>query len=175
MPSIERGGTYFRVFKPGWGDPLDASFSSAKGGRWTPVGEFGAVYLCATIGVAAANVRARHAGRAIGLFDLRPERRPSLLEVRVPACMVADIVSDYGIRAAGLPPEYPFGVSHATCWPVARSAYADSANAGIACRSNAESTATFWVGEELAWFDRSPPLAAGRRRVFASWYPDPHP
>ena len=173
--SIRRGGSYFRLFKPGWADPLDAAYSKARGGRWTPPGEFGAVYLNQSIEVAAANARAQHAGRAIGLFDLSPSRRPSLLNVDVVPSSVVDIVSPRGIDRAGFPVEYPFGVSHASCWPVARRAYGEVGIAGIACRSNAESTAEYAVGEELAWFDRAPMLAVGRRRTFAEWYPGPHP
>ena len=175
LDSTPRGGTYFRLFKPGWTDPLDALYSMRNGGRWTPKGEFGAVYLNATLAVAAANARMQHSGRAIGLFDLLPNKRPSLLDVEVPSAPVADIVSSGGIAAAGLPHDYPFGVGHAACWPVACAAYADAAIAGIACRSSAECTSTRFSGEELAWFDRSPRPAELRRRTFEEWYSEPHP
>ncbi len=49
--------------------------SSVAGAGSTP-GEFGALYLNATVRVAAANARAQHSGRAIKLFDLLPEARP---------------------------------------------------------------------------------------------------
>lgn len=175
MLAIARGGTYYRVFKPGWHDPLDTSFSRKRGGRWTPPGEFGALYLNATIQVAAANARSQHAGRAIGLFDLRPEKRPGLLDVEVPRRRVADVVTAAGVAAAGLPKDCPVGVTYGQCWPVARSTYGDPTKAGIASRSNAECTASHCAGEELAWFDRSVPVEEIQRRDFAQWYPGPHP
>lgn len=175
MLAVSRGGTYFRLYKPGWSDPLDSSFARLHGGRWTPPGEFGALYLNATISVAAANARHQHARRAIQLFDLRPEKRPSLLDVVVPTSLVADVVSPEGIAGLALPSSYPLGVDYAQCWPVARAAYAEARLAGIACRSNAECTAAHCVGEELAWFDRSKLPRKRRRRDFAHWYPGPHP
>lgn len=175
MIGIRRGGTYYRVFKPGWTNPLDPSFSKRQGGRWTPRGEFGALYLNATVRVAAANARFKHAGRAIGLFDLRPERRPWLMDVEVPSQNVADVVTPAGIAAAGLPKDYPIGVDHPTCWPIARAAYADKNKAGIASRSNAECTSGSCPGEELAWFDRSKPVTELVRRDFGAWYPGPTP
>jgi hypothetical protein len=175
LVSIRRSGTYFSIFKPGWNDPLDPSYAMRNGGRWTPKGEFGALYLNATVAVAAANARAQHAGRAIGLFDLLPNKRPALLDVGVPDSSVTDIVSVEGISAAGLPREYPFRVAHATCWPIARAAYEDVNAAGIACRSSAECTSSWFAGEELALFDRSPRPSELRRRTFEEWYSEPHP
>jgi hypothetical protein len=175
LRSLQRGGAYFRLFKPGWSDPLDTSYSKSRGGRWTPPGEFGALYLNATIEVAAANARAQHTGRAVGLFDLLPQRRPSLMTVDLPKSEVADVVTDAGVAAAGFPLEYPLGVDHPACWQVARFSYGDAGFAGIASRSNAECTPSHCVGEELAWFDRSSQPAAGRRRTFEEWYPGPHP
>ncbi|HEY1654749.1 MAG TPA: RES domain-containing protein [Candidatus Tumulicola sp.] len=176
MKSLRRSGIYFRVFKPGWGDPLDPAYSKSSGGRWNAPGAFGAIYLCATLEVAAANARARHAGRAIRLFDLLPSRRPSLLEVRIPDGEMLDVVSEEGVRAAGLPRGYPYGVPHERCQSVGRRAYALSELRGIACRSAAEATPGAWAGEELAWFDRSPVLREhGPRRTFAQWYPHPFP
>lgn len=177
MRSIIREGTYYRVYKPDWNDPLDTTCAKrSNDNRWNPPNEFGALYLNRTLNVAAANARAQHAGRAVGLFDLKPERRPHLLQVAVPRARVLDVVTASGIRALHLPKAYPFGVPHARCWPIARRAYADATLNGIACRSAAECTRTTWVGEELAWFDRAPVLKKnGSRRDFASWYPDPMP
>lgn len=176
LREVRGTGTYYRIFKSGWRDPLDPSFSLARGGRWNPPGAFGAVYLCATIEVAAANARAQHAGRAIGLFDLQPSRRPSLLQVHVPDGAVLDVVTDAGVRAAGLPLQYPSGVGHERCRAIGREAYAQPTLNGIACRSAAEAKLGHWIGEELAWFDRAAALHEnGPRRAFAHWYPHPFP
>ncbi|MGR4065930.1 MAG: RES family NAD+ phosphorylase [Vulcanimicrobiaceae bacterium] len=176
MKSIRRSGAYYRVFKPGWSDPLDTSYSKRFGARWNAPGSFGALYLNKTLEVAAANARKQHAGRAIGLFDLLPSRRPSLLEVNVPRSTLLDAVTEEGIADLGLPASYPFGVPHARCQPIGKRAYDSGEFRGIAYRSAAESTATYWVGEELAWFDSAPPLQESTsRRAFKDWYPHPFP
>jgi len=171
-----RSGTYYRAFKPEWPDPLATTPSRLQGGRWNPPGEFGVLYLNRTIEVAAANVRARHIGRAIGLFDLQPERRPHLLQVHIPRSTCLDLVSPSGVAALGLPATYPFAVGHETCRPIGRRAYATGRFRGIACRSAAECTSKDWLGEELAWFDTAPsPQENDARRPFATWYPDVAP
>ena len=172
MKRLSRGGRYYRVVNPNWADPLDPSYSKRYGGRWTPPGEFGALYLCATVDVAAANARAQHRHRAIQLFDLRPLARPSLVMVNVPENRFLDVVTEAGLAALRFPRTYPFGVAYERCWPIARRAYAQRI-AGIASRSNAEATSTFWIGEELALFDYSLPVRrVGKIKSFAQWYPD---
>lgn len=175
MKSISRRGHYFRVFKPQWDDPLDMEPNREHGGRWNAPGSFGALYLNATLAVAAANARRQHAERAIGLFDLRPERRPWLLTVDVPKSLHLDVVTPKGIDALGLPVNYPWHVPHSRCRPIGKRAYSEQRLRGIACRSAAECTATEWIGEELAWFDRSKTLSEVDRRAFSKWYPDPFP
>ena len=153
----------------------DTSFSKAKGGRWNPPGEFGALYLNASIAVAASQARHAHAGRAIKLFDLRPERRPQLAIFQVPVADVVDVVSDAALGDLGLPLAYPHAVPREACWPIARDARRLGI-AGIASRSNAEATPLRWVGEELALFDSQPLPAPEKVRVaFSEWYPDPIP
>jgi RES domain-containing protein len=172
--TFTRGGRYYRVVDPSYLDPLDTSYSKAGGGRWNPAGEFGALYLCADFAVAAANVRFQFVGRAIKLFDLSPSARPELVTVDIPRLDVVDVVTADGVHALGLPPSYPNGVPWPPCQAIAREAYADGA-AGVAARSNAEVTATSWVGEELAVFDTVSGLAQISREVFPVWYPDPIP
>ena len=175
MKAISRRGRYFRVFKPGWSDPLDTTPNRERGGRWNAAWSFGALYLNATLAVAAANARRQHIGRAIGLFDLRPERRPSLLTVEVPGSLHLDVITPAGVKALHLPAHYPWNIGHDRTRPIGKRAYAQIRLRGIACRSAAECTASEWIGEELAWFDRSPKLAEVARQPFAAWYPDPHP
>jgi hypothetical protein len=176
MRSLTRSGAYVRVFNPDWGDPLDTGASRAHGGRWNPPGRFGALYLCRDRSVAAANVRARHAGRAIGLFDLKPERRPHLLQLHVPRSACLDAVSAAGVADLDLPRTFPDAVPHSRCQRIGVRAYRAGTYRGIACRSAAECRPATWVGEELAWFDSSPPLReTGPREDFPTWYPDPIP
>ena len=169
---VSRGGTYYRVCKPDWDDCADTSHAKANGARWNPRGAFGALYLCATIEVAAANARSQHSGRAIGLFSLRPERRPQLQRFDVTSARFVDVVTPPGVAAAGLPPEFPHGVGWSRCQPIAAAAH-KAGERGIACRSAAECEPQRWLGEELAVFDSAPqPKPVGKRRAFRDWYPD---
>ena len=171
---VRRGGAYYRVVAPEWVDPEDTAYSKQRGRRWNPAGEFGALYLNATIHVAAANARAQHAGRAIKLFDLLPEARPELVTFEVPMVDVLDACTAEGVAALGFADDFPWAVSWPACQAVGREARA-GALAGVAARSNAEATRTAWVGEELALFEEvvvDPPTA---RRRFDEWYPAPIP
>ena len=161
MKAILRGGHYHRVYKPDWQDPLDTKPGIEHGGRWNAPRSFGVLYLNATLIVAAANARTHHAGRAIGLFDLKPERRPHLLTLEVPRSLALDAVTAE--------------VGHSRCYPIGKLAYKEQRLRGIACRSAAECSPTEWLGEELAWFDRSPALQAISTQSFAAWYPDAQP
>ena len=171
---IRRGGSYYRVVAPNWHDPADTSYAKEHGGRWNPVGEFGALYLCASVQVAAANARAQHAGRAIKLFDLLPAARPELVTFEVPMADVVDACTPPGIAALGFAESFPYGVAWPACQAISREAHA-VALAGVAARSNAEATATVSVGEELAFFEEAAAIAVPERRRFREWYPDPIP
>jgi hypothetical protein len=168
--TTERVGSYSRVCKPEWTNCADVSYSKTYGGRWNPPGEFGALYLNATIGVAAAQARHQHVGRAIGLFDLRPSRRPQLATFDVPKAVVVDAVTTAGIAALGLPKDAPIGVPHEDCWPSSRAAY-NRGLAGIAYLSAAEARVESFVGEEMAYFDSQAPLVVKALQPFADWYP----
>ena len=176
---VRRSGLYYRVCDPEWSDCADPTFSKRAGGRWNEPGRFGVLYLCRDLVVAAANARKNFEGEIHSLYDLKPEYRPVLLEFslgRSPGHRFVDAVSSAGILALGLPALYPLTanggkVPHARCRAIGFAAY-ETDEAGIACRSAAEPTATSWVGEELALFDRATGLAApGKRRGFAAWYP----
>jgi RES domain-containing protein len=172
--TTERVGAFFRVCKPEWADCADVSYSKMQGGRWNPPGEFGALYLNATIAGAGAQARHQHVGRAIGLFDLRPCRRPELASFDVPKAAVIDAATKAGIAALGLPRDAPIGVLHEDCWPSSRVAY-NRGLAGVACLSAAEARTGSFVGEQLAYFDSQTPLVVKTRQSFADWYPDQIP
>ena len=172
--TIRRGGTYYRVAAPQWIDPADTAYSRQRGGRWNPALEFGALYLNATVEIAAANARAQHAGRAVKLFDLLPEARPELVTFEVPKVEVVDACSKDGVAALGFAENFPYEVNWAPCQAIAREAQAAGLS-GVAARSSAEVTATSSVGEELALFERVELGAPQARRRFNEWYPDPIP
>lgn len=176
MKGTYRSGRHYRVFHPDWTNPLDTSYSKQYGGRWNPSGEFGALYLNATLEVAAANARHQHRGRVIGLFDLKPDRRPHLCTVNIQRSLLLDVVNNDALTDLKLPATYPDGIDHSTCRAIGKRAYAELRLRGIACRSAAECSATHWLGEEVAWFDRSPALTESAPRLtFEKWYPDINP
>lgn len=176
LRSVLRSGTYYRVVAPDWVNPADTSYSKERGGRWNPPNEFGALYLNATVAVAAANARAQHAGRAIKLFDLLPKARPELVTFLVPEVTVLDASTANGIVALGLARSFPYGVEWLPCQAIARTAHAARLD-GVAARSHAEAKETMVVGEELALFEESAKTLdkPQTRRSFAKWYPDPVP
>jgi RES domain-containing protein len=172
--TVQRAGRYLRVIAPDWVDPLDTAYSKRTGGRWNVPGVFGALYLCADVHVAAANARARHAGRALKLFDLRPEARPQLVTVGVPPSDVVDAWTTSGVGALGFAESFPYEVPWVPCQAIAHAAYVAGV-AGVAARSNAEATPTRYVGEELAVFEGTDVRDLLERQQFAQWYPDPIP
>lgn len=170
MRRIPRGGSYYRVCKPGWADCTDSSFSQVHGGWWNAPGAHRVLYLNRTVRMAALQAMENFRGEAHSLFDLRPDRRPRLQAFDVPQDEYVDAVTDEGLAALGLPAEYPEGVEWNQCQPIGQVAY-DAGEPGIACR-----TACRGGGdpdhEELAWFDRDGISApVGERLAFDRWFP----
>ncbi|MHB8148206.1 MAG: RES family NAD+ phosphorylase [Vulcanimicrobiaceae bacterium] len=167
---ITRGGSYYRVCDPSWANPAITLYAKRFGGRWNPPGEFGALYLSATLTVAAANARrsiSTEFGNAVSFSDIRPERRPDLQVFTVTNHAFVDAITDAGIAMLALPAAFPIGCDHAVCQTLGRDLYAAD-EAGIAARSAVE------VGEELAIFDSHTALARRKRNgrlPFAQWYP----
>lgn len=173
MRRVHREGVYYRVCDPQWSDCADTSFNRRQGGRWNPPGRFGALYLNASLEVAAANARANFAGEMHLLHDLKPEFRPDLQEFGVPAADYVDAVTAEGVAQLGLPARYPARIGWRRCQAIGLAAY-EAGELGVACRSAAEAEAGSWAGEELALFERggTTGVRPGRRRRFARWYPE---
>jgi hypothetical protein len=174
-PTVRRGGTFHRLAEPHWTDALDTSHSRRVGGRWNAPGEFGVLYLNATVDVARLQAAHKLAGHPYEIEDLEPVFQHDLVEVHVADTEALDLVSDAGLTAAGLPPSYPLDgnrrrIGHDRCRPVARAAYEKERLPAIACRSAAAGASR--TDEELAIFDRYVTALAAqmRRRPFASWF-----
>jgi hypothetical protein len=154
--TIRRGGRYARVADPRWENPLDGRYAQARGGRWNPPDSFPVVYLCASVGVARANVLRKLEGQPYGPEDLRPNAAPALVWTTVAEARYVDAITSRGCVSAGLPQTYPRDQAGApigwdACQPIGQAAW-DGGAPGIACRSAApQATAG---GEELAWFMR---------------------
>lgn len=166
---VRRGGAYYRVCDPAWADPADTTYSKRHGGRWNPAGEFGALYLNASVAAAVANARRSlrlQFGDAVTFDDLQPHALPELAHFSVRSREFADAVTAEGLRHLELPVSYPEACERSRCARVARELYR-AGEAGVAARC-----APLPDEEELAIFDthvRSARLLS--REVFARWYP----
>jgi|SRR2546422_10599873 len=173
MRRVRRGGAYFRIADPNWPDPLDASYSVARGGRWNPPGSFPVLYLNRDVHTSRANLRRRFAGLPYGPELLRPEQTPLLVETTVAEADYVDVITDEGCREVGLPTTYPVDthgheIDRGRCQEIGSRAW-QAGERGIACRSAATHDRS---GEELALFRREgeSPLPVNRRLTLREWF-----
>lgn len=168
-----RGGTrYWRVIGQGWADPADTTYSKAYGGRWNPAGAFGVLYLNAGLDVARANARRYLVSHGLEVSDLAAGTGPELIVFAVEPSEVVDVVTDDGVAACGLPPEYPYNVDQQQCRTLGIHLYA-AGETGVACRCAAECPGPGqYIGEELPLFDYQDGTlpGAGARLSFDTWY-----
>lgn len=170
MRHVQRGGTYYRVCKPGWLDCADTSHAQIRGGRWSAGGEHRVLYLSRTIRMAALQAHTNFSGEAHTLFDLRPDRRPHLQGVDVPRADFVDAVTEEGMSALRLRAAFPHAAGRDLCQAIGRQAFA-AGEPGIACRTACEG-GTDPDHEELALFERDgPPARPGQRWAFGEWFP----
>ena len=162
---------WLRVCRPDWADPFDPGFAARRGGRWTPPGSWPTLYLSRDLATARSQVECLLVGTPVEPDDLTDDAF-QLVATRLPRGQVAaDVVTDAGVAAAGLPATYPDDgtgerVAHASCWPVAESAHGAGLD-GVECRSAATPRGT---GRELAWWPRGRPRRPRQGRSdFGSW------
>ena len=173
---VSRGGEYVRVAGVDWTDPLDGSYSMARGGRWNAPGAFPIVYLCATKGVARAYLSRKYHGFPYSVDEFAPGAGPDLVTTSVPHATVVDVVTPAGCTAAGLPQTYPLDATgHEVPWPPCQTLgqrWWTAGEPGIACPSATLVTQEGRpqsAGEELAWFQRGIlPMTA--RVAFDAWF-----
>ncbi len=169
---VRRGGSYSRVCDPSWATTSeDTTFSKIYGGRWNPSGAFGALYLNATTGVAAANARRVDRRKRYTLFDLRVEERPMLQMFHVTPTLFVNALTAAGIANLHLPKTYP-ACERSICQAVASAAHVRGER-GIAALSAADARFRRKPGEELAIFETHRNLAVKRGGPipFEQWYP----
>jgi hypothetical protein len=162
---------WVRVCRPEWDDPFDPEFARVRGGRWTPPGSWPTLYLSRDLATARQQVSRLLEGSPVDPDDLTDDAF-ELVAARLPRRQeAADVVTDEGVAAAGLPAGYPVDgagdrVTHGACWPVAEAAHGCGLD-GVECRSAASTSTT---GRELAWWPegRSPRPRAGRV-PFGAW------
>jgi RES domain len=172
--TVRRGGAYNRLAEPAWTDPLDTSYSKARGGRWNPPGAFGALYLNRDIRVARLRVEHALADHPYCIDDLDEAELHDLVELDVASRAWLNCISDGGLKAVGLPVSYPRHrngrpVEHPTCQPIGQAAFKEGLP-GVACLSAARGATT--ADEELAVFARvaRPKVTMTGRRPFADWF-----
>jgi RES domain len=172
--TVRRGGAYNRLAEPAWMDPLDTSYSKARGGRWNPPGAFGALYLNQDVRVARLRVQHALADHPYGIDDLDEAELHDLVELDVASRAWLNCIRDGGLKAAGLPVSYPRHrdgrpVEHPDCRPIGKAAF-DDGLPGVACRSAAREATS--ADEELAVFARAgaAKVTMTRRRPFAEWF-----
>jgi RES domain len=90
LPTVEKGGSWYRVADPDWVDPLDGSYSRAHGGRWNAPGSFDVLYLARDYHCARTYVLHKLDGLPYGPEDLRDDTAPQLVAVEVPPGTYAD-------------------------------------------------------------------------------------
>src|SRR5260370_42106135 len=92
----------YRVIRSGNSDPLDAAFSQkGNDNRWN-TSAFPALYCCCSERVARAVTLDLFRFLGVEIVELHSEHRPALVEISWMG-MVADIVSEEGLRASGRP------------------------------------------------------------------------
>ncbi len=172
--TVRRGGSYNRLAEPAWADPLDTSYSRARGGRWNPPGSFGVLYLNRDVRTTRLQVQHRLSGHPYGVEDLDEAEQHDLVDIEVAEREWLDCVTAAGLEAVGLPVTYPRHrngrpVRHANCQPVGRAAF-DDGRPGVACHSAA--TGASPIDEELGVFDRDMDASVRMtgRHPFADWF-----
>ena len=162
---------WLRVCRPDWVDPFDPGFAPLCGGRWTPPDTWPTLYLNRDLATARGQIERLLEGTGVDPDDLTDDAF-QLVATRLPRGLeAADVVTDVGVAAAGLPATYPDDgtgerVAYAVCWPIAEAAH-DAGLDGVECRSAATRLGT---GRELAWWPRGRmPRPRLGRADFGSW------
>lgn len=164
---LPRGHIWLRLTQPHYEDPFDTSYAQRQGGRWNPPDSWPTLYLNEDLLTVHAQLRHLFAGRGIDPADVDDDAPIMLAAATLPQRQrAADVVSDAGVTAVGLPATYPVdaageAVGHDRTQPIGVEAH-HSGLRGVWCRSAAG------AGQELAWFP------ATRSRARPAW-PAPLP
>lgn len=151
---LRDGHHWLRIAEAAWDDPLDPSHAQLHGGRWNPAGSFPTLYFNEDLRTARVNLVAFVDRWPYEPEDLRSDTGPVLVTATLPRSQeVADVHTDGGLVAVGLPTSYPSDalgapIPHSACQPVGQ-AVKDSGLRGVLCRS---ANSVKGAGRELAWF-----------------------
>ena len=171
--TLPDGTLWVRVTRPHHDDPYDPTWAQRRGGRWNPPGSFATLYVNADVATARRQIVRLLEDTVVEPDDLTGDAY-ELVGAYLPGSQVAaDVVTDGGVAAAGLPPTYPADaegrrVAHEVCQPISVEAY-EAGLDGVHCRSAATLDGD---GRELAWWPRdrrAVPAADGRRVPYGRW------
>ena len=164
---------WYRVADESWDDPVDTTYAQRFGGRWNPPNSFPVLYLNEDIETARAQIHRMLEGSPVRPEDLDPPY--VLVTATLPSRqVVADAVTDVGIKGLGLPATYPTDpagatISHTTCQRIGSEVKTQNLR-GVHARSAATPDGT---GRELAWFPArisSRATAVGDPLPFSDWW-----
>jgi RES domain-containing protein len=165
------GHAWLRVAKPEWQDPCDPTHAARHGGRWNPPRSWPTLYLNRDVETARAQVVRLLEGTFATPDDLADDAFV-LVALTVPGCReTVDVVSDEGVRAAGLPSGYPRNrngsvVGHERCQRIGVRARAEGYD-GVLARSAATPDGS---GQELAcWGGLDTVQRVGRPLPYGRW------
>jgi RES domain-containing protein len=157
-------GTLFRCVRHSTTEPLTGRFAADGGGRWNPPSSFPVLYTFTAQNLARTWVAATWADVSVTLDELQPELQPDLLILEVAVDPVADLASDAGLMAGGLPATYPEGFETRASWGVTRPVGVrihDQRLWGLITRS---ASATSWTVPLVNW---------GEVAIFTEFAPEP--
>ena len=168
------GHPWWRVADPAWHDPLNPAYSKKLRGRWNRPGAFLTLYLNEDKQTARCNIAKFIEDKPYEPEDLVDENAPVLIGCRLPkGQVVCDVVTDMGIRAAGLPSTYPLDakgsiVEHHICQDIGVQVKMENKRGVYARCAKSQSL----EDRELAWFPASARSKAQEveKLSFSMWY-----
>jgi hypothetical protein len=127
----------FRCIPTSSSDPLDASFSTVTGGRWSLPATYPVLHTFTNPQTAHQWLDARWSSIGLTSDDVPAEQLPDLAVISVQFQSLADLATNSGLQWFGLPTTYPIGAR----------AYS-LGHQGIVTRS---ASAQRWDGPMLTW------------------------
>ena len=175
--TFDFSGTAFRLIPHGSNDPLSTSYS-LRGGRWNASSSYEVMYTFTATTTAREFMSSQEAYGAFSWQEIQPEFQLDLLVLDWSVSGMADLATDGGLNAYGLPSSYPVGYESPASWsttqPIGMTIH-NTAAAGLVARS---ASATDFSGPTINWAElavfpeRTAPPRLEARIAFADWYFD---
>jgi RES domain-containing protein len=144
-------GTLFRCVLPSYDQPLDSSYAQQTGGRWNPPGSFAVLYTFTSPQTAQTWLDTRWSALGFTWDEIEPAKLPDLVVMDAEVEGLADVATDEGLQAFGLPAVYPVGFETSGSYSMTQAIGVqihDRQGPGLVTRS---ATAQSWTGPMLNW------------------------